>query len=82
MLIIDEVDSATNNQVFLDFLAQLRLGYLTREKNPGHPTFRSVVLAGVTDVKHLRARIHPDGESRVNSPWNIAADFDVDMSLS
>ena len=25
VLIIDEVDSATNNQVFLDFLAQLRL---------------------------------------------------------
>ena len=82
VLIIDEVDSATNNQVFLDFLAQLRLGYLTREKNPGHPTFRSVVLAGVTDVKHLKARIRPDGESRVNSPWNIAADFDVDMSFS
>lgn len=82
VLIIDEVDSATNNQVFLDFLAQLRLGYLTREEDPGHPTFRSVVLAGVTDVKHLKARIRPDGESKVNSPWNIAADFDVDMSFS
>lgn len=28
VLFIDEVDSATNNQVFLDFLAQLRDGYL------------------------------------------------------
>ncbi len=32
VLIIDEVDSATNNQVFLDFLAQLRSLYLKREK--------------------------------------------------
>ena len=31
VLIIDEVDSATNNQVFLDFLAQLRSLYLKRE---------------------------------------------------
>ena len=28
VLIIDEVDSATNNQVFLDFLARLRSSYL------------------------------------------------------
>ncbi len=28
VLIIDEVDTATNNQVFLDFLAQLRAAYL------------------------------------------------------
>ncbi len=82
VLIVDEVDSATNNQVFLDFLAQLRLQYLTREKNPSAPAFRSVVLAGVTDIKHLKARIRPDEASKVNSPWNIAADFDVDMSFS
>ena len=44
VLIIDEVDSATNNQVFLDFLAQLRGYFLTREKTP---TFQSVILAGV-----------------------------------
>ncbi len=31
VLIIDEVDSASNNQVFLDFLAQLRLMYLERK---------------------------------------------------
>ncbi|MBR3159170.1 MAG: AAA-like domain-containing protein [Atopobiaceae bacterium] len=82
VLIIDEVDSATNNQVFLDFLAQLRLGYLEHERRPSVPAFQSVILAGVTDVKHLKARIRPDGESKVNSPWNIAADFDVDMSFS
>ena len=31
VLIIDEVDSATNNQVFLDFLAQMRNYYLMRD---------------------------------------------------
>ena len=82
VLIIDEVDSATNNQVFLDFLAQLRLQYLERERRPSIPAFRSVVLAGVTDVKHLKARIRPGEASKVNSPWNIAADFRVDMSFS
>ena len=81
VLIIDEVDSATNNQVFLDFLAQLRDGYIGRDTD-GTPTFQSVILAGVTDVKHLRAQIRPEGEHKVNSPWNIAADFDIDMSLS
>ncbi|MBR3316674.1 MAG: AAA-like domain-containing protein [Atopobiaceae bacterium] len=81
VLIIDEVDSATNNQVFLDFLAQLRLQYLDRAKNPSSPAFRSVVLAGVTDVKHLKNKIRPNGEHTTNSPWNIAADFDVVMSF-
>lgn len=46
VLLIDEVDSATNNQVFLDLLAQLRAYYL---KRPEVPTFQSVVLAGVHD---------------------------------
>ena len=82
VMIIDEVDSATNNQVFLDFLAQLRLQYLEREKNKAYKTFQSVILAGVTDVKHLKAKIRPEDSHKVNSPWNIAADFDIDMSLS
>ena len=81
VLIIDEVDSATNNQVFLDFLAQLREGYISRDTD-GIPAFHSVILAGVTDVKHLRSKIRDDNQHKVNSPWNIAADFNVDMSLS
>ena len=82
VLIIDEVDSATNNQVFLDFLAQLRSLYLKREKNPDIRTFQSVILAGVTDVKHLKSKIRDADQHKVNSPWNIAADFNVDMSLA
>ena len=34
VLMIDEVDSATNNQVFLDFLAQLRGCYISRDTKP------------------------------------------------
>ena len=82
VMIIDEVDTAANNQVFLDFLAQLRADYLEREDDPEEKTFWSVILAGVTDVKHLRSRLRPEDAHKVNSPWNIAADFDIDMSLS
>lgn len=79
VLMIDEVDSATNNQVFLDFLAQLRAGYINRDKQI---TFQSVILAGVYDVKNLRRKLRQEEEHKVNSPWNIATDFKVDMSFS
>ena len=79
VLMIDEVDSATNNQVFFDFLAMLRAYYIDRDVQP---TFQSVILAGVYDVKNLKRKIRPDEAHKVNSPWNIAADFDVDMSFS
>ena len=44
VLMIDEVDSAANNQVFLDFLAQLRAQYMERDLQGA---FQSVILAGV-----------------------------------
>ena len=79
VLMIDEVDSASNNQVFLDFLAQLRGYYLERTE---YPTFQSVILAGVHDIRNLRQKIRPDTEHNHNSPWNIASSFDIDMSFS
>ena len=82
VLMIDEVDSATNNQVFMDFLGKLRSNYLKRQKNPAYQTFQSVILAGVTDIKYLKAKLRDDLTSKENSPWNIAADFRIDMSLS
>ena len=81
ILIIDEIDSASNNQVFLDFLGLLRDSYLAREAD-GIASFQSVILAGVTDIKHLRSKIREEENSKENSPWNIAADFMIDMSLS
>ncbi len=81
VLMIDEVDSASNNQVFLDFLAQLRNYYLERDTK-GTAAFQSVILAGVHDIKNLKRKIRPEEDHKINSPWNIAADFEVDMSLS
>ncbi|MCD8084538.1 MAG: AAA-like domain-containing protein [Clostridiales bacterium] len=107
VLLIDEVDSATNNQVFLDFLAQLRAYFLKRKRLP---TFQSVILAGVYDIRNIRRKLRPEDEHKTNSPWNtrvsneengslltfddctrdqmelapfdIAADFLIDMSFS
>ncbi len=79
VLMIDEVDSAGNNQVFIDFLAQLRGYYLKRDKAP---IFHSVILAGVYNIKNLKLKLRPDSEHQYNSPWNIAADFDIKMSFS
>ncbi len=79
VLMIDEVDSAANNQVFLDFLAQLRAYYLARSTKA---TFQSVILAGVYDIKNLKLKLRPEAEHKYNSPWNIAETFDVDMSFS
>lgn len=79
VLMIDEVDSAANNQVFLDFLAQLRGYYINRDVKP---TFHSVILAGVYDIKNMKRKLRPEEEHKVNSPWNIAADFEVVMSFS
>jgi hypothetical protein len=33
-------------------------------------------------VKYLKRKIRPEDEHKENSPWNIAADFTIDMSLS
>lgn len=79
VLMVDEVDSASSNQVFLDFLAQLRGYYVHRDRRP---TFQSVILAGVHDIRNLRKKIRPDTEHKHNSPWNIASRFDIDMSFS
>ena len=79
VLIIDEVDSAGNNEVFVRFLAMLRGAYLKRDKTP---TFHSVILAGVYSIKNLKLKLRPESEHQYNSPWNIAADFDIDMNFS
>jgi AAA-like domain len=78
VVLIDEVDKSSNNQLFVSFLGILRDKYLERSDVP---TFHSVVLAGVHDVKSLKLKIRPEDEKKLNSPWNISADFEVDMNL-
>ncbi len=81
VLTVDEVDKASDNQVFLSFLGVLRDQYLLRGKR-NTPTFHSVILAGVHDIKNLKMKLRPEEKHSYNSPWNIAARFDVDMSFS
>lgn len=44
--------------------------------------FHSVILAGVYDIKNLKLKIRPEAEHKFNSPWNIAARFNIDMDFS
>ena len=81
VLMIDEVDKSSDNQIFLHFLGMLRNKYLDH-KDDGDSTFKSVILAGVYDIKNMKLKLRPDEEKKYNSPWNIAVDFEVDMSFS
>ena len=78
VLMIDEVDSASNYESFIQMLRMLREKYLLREQ---FPTFQSVILAGVYDIKNLKLKTRPESEHQYNSPWNIAMAFTEDMSL-
>ena len=108
LLFIDEVDKTSDNQIFLNFLGMLRNKYMKRQEGMDD-TFKSVILAGVYDIKNLKLKLRPEEEKKYNSPWithvgneengclqtlddcpwdckaapyNIAADFNVDMSFS
>ncbi|HBY20904.1 MAG TPA: AAA family ATPase, partial [Clostridiales bacterium] len=81
VLMIDEVDKSCDNQLFLHFLGMLRNKYLDRDKKKDY-TFHSVILAGVHDVKSLKLKLRPEEETKYNSPWNIAEDFEVDMTFN
>lgn len=78
VLIIDEVDSASNNQVFLDFLSQLRGYYIDRDVTPA---FQSVILAGVYDIKNIKRKIRSDEDHKNNSPWNMREGNEENESL-
>ena len=89
VLMIDEVDNASNNRVFVKFLNMLREKYIARRNGKDY-TFHSVILAGVYDVKNIKLKminegIYTSGETEnkiYNSPWNIAVDFEVDMAFN
>ena len=89
VLMIDEVDQASNNRVFLHFLGMLREKYLSRRNGKDY-TFHSVILAGVYNIKNIKLKLINEGlytpgeteNKTYNSPWNIAIDFEVDMSFN
>jgi len=89
VLMIDEVDRTSNNGIFLQFISMLRTKFLDRQVNMDY-TFHSVILAGVYDIKNIKLKMINEGsytpaptEGKIyNSPWNIAVDFDVDMSFN
>ena len=53
---MDEVDKASNNIIFIDFLAMLRNKYI-KARDGLDKTFKSVILAGVHDIKNLKMHI-------------------------
>jgi hypothetical protein len=92
VLIIDEVDQASDSGIFISFLGMLRSMYLNRRILP---TFRSVILASVYDIRNLKLKIRPDSKEKNSqdagasssrserpAPWNIAVDPEVDMAFS
>ena len=81
ILMIDEVDKSSENQIFLTFLGMLRDKYLGQKRGKG-ATFHSVILSGVYDIKNLKLKLRPESEHKYNSPWNIAEAFTVDMAFS
>ena len=81
ILFIDEVDGASNYELFSKFLGLLREKFLQRNEGEDS-SFHSVVLVGVHDIKNLKMKMRGEVEISYNSPWNIAIDFEVNMSFS
>lgn len=77
----DEVDKSSDNQIFLSFLGLLREKYLKCQQGKD-VTFHSVILVGVYDIKTLKLKLHPQEESKYNSPWNIADNNQMYMKVS
>ena len=80
VLLIDEVDSCSTFEPFINFLGMLRGKYLERDQAQ-HATFHSIVLVGVHDIKTLKYKMRSGQKAQYNSPWNIATDFEVEMSF-
>jgi hypothetical protein len=91
VLLIDEVDKASNFYVFMDFLGILREKYIARQSDED-VTFKSVILVSVSDIKKIKTHISERRvlseeelknftKSQYNSPWNVAETFKVDLDL-
>ena len=80
VLLIDEVDQSSKSEVFLKFLGVLRDKYIKAQYELDF-SFHNVILVGVHDIKNLKMKIRSGSERHLNSPWNIAAEFKVEMSF-
>ncbi|MFW5971875.1 MAG: hypothetical protein ACOCRL_00145 [Bacillota bacterium] len=91
VLLIDEVDKASNYYVFMDFLGLLREKYIAQQSKED-VSFKSVILAGVSDIKRIKTHISERrviteqeaenlAKSQYNSPWNVAETFKVDLDF-
>jgi len=74
VLMIDEVDKTSNNQMFLHFFGMLREKFLAHANGKDY-TFHSVIMAG------LYTPAPNENDIIYHSPWNIAVTFTVDMSF-
>ena len=75
VLIIDEGDNASNYDSFISLLGLFRSSFLRRHECP---TFQSVVLTGVHDIRNLTYKNH----EFPNSPYNIATPLTIDMTFN
>jgi len=74
VLLIDEIDAAPET-VVIGFLAGLREMYLQRRRKPAP---HAVALAGVHDIKNLKARYRDETQTIGSaSPFNIAIDYEL-----
>lgn len=70
VMIIDEADKSSDNQIFLSFLGMLRDKYLKREMGRDS-TFHSVILSGVYDIKNLKSKLRPEEEKSITVPRTL-----------
>lgn len=74
VLLIDEIDSIPETAV-IGFLRAVREMFLDRDLLP---TFHAVALAGVHDIKNLKARVRDESQTLGSaSPFNIAIDYEL-----
>ena len=78
VLLVDNADRFINPRL-LEFLCYLRAGYQAREMFMDNIFFHSAIIASQKNITNLPAEIE---ECKYNSPWNVAADYKLDMTFN
>lgn len=81
VLLLDGPDECPNLVILNKLLAVLRDEY-QRAQELGEPALRSVILAGVRDVRSLKEIDRYGEETERASPWTIASKLSLDLNLS